>query len=56
MDTPLRGVLLSNVPHIFLTPDKGEFVISFVGGDIRLNQLMVNDKVSAKKSIDLKVS
>ena len=27
-----------------------------LGGDIRLNQLMVNDKVSAKKSIDLKVS
>jgi len=32
MDTPLRGVLLSNVSHIFLATDKGEFVISVIGG------------------------
>ena len=32
MDTPLRGVLLSNVSHLSPTPDKGEFVISVVGG------------------------
>jgi len=43
--------------HLPNTPDKGDFVISVIGGgDIRLNQLMLNDKVSAKKSIDLKVS
>jgi hypothetical protein len=31
MDTPLRGVLLSNVSHIFLATDKGEFVIFVIG-------------------------
>jgi len=34
------------------SPDKGEFVISVIwGGGLRLNELMVNNKVNPKKSI-----
>ena len=38
--------------HLSPTPDKGEFVISVIwGGGLRLNELMVNNKVNTNKSI-----
>ena len=38
------------------TPDKGTLSFLSLGIDLPLNELMVNNEVSAKKSIDLKVS